>query len=128
MSLLLDPRLKNCRCIFFDELKLSASIGIHPEEKLKKQLLNINLEVYINESDSSSLNDNIKDVLDYDLIREGIIKIVNSKHFFLQETLIDKIASFCVEIENVKMTKINISKPEAYKDCKAVGIELIKWK
>ena len=82
MSLLLDPRLKNCRCIFFDELKLSASIGIHPEEKLKKQLLNINLEVYINESDSSSLNDNIKDVLDYDLIREGIIKIVN-KHYQL---------------------------------------------
>ncbi len=128
MSLLLDSRLKNCRCIFFDELKLSASIGIHPAEKEKKQIVNVNLEVYINKNNSSSENDDINDVLDYDQIREGITKIVSSKHFFLQETLIDEIADFCCAIKNVKMTKINISKPEAYQNCKAVGIELVKWK
>ena len=128
MSLLLDSRLQNCRCIFFDELELYASIGIHPAEKRKKQIVNVNLEVYINKNHSLSVNDNINDVLDYDLIREGITKIVSSKHFSLQETLIDEIANFCCEIKNVKMIKINISKPEAYKNCKAVGIELIKWK
>ena len=73
-------------------------------------------------------SDSINEVLDYDTIREGIQKIVNRKHFYLQETLITEISSFCIKQRNVTATRIKIAKKNAYENCDAVGIELVSWK
>ena len=72
MSILLNPKLKNCRCIFFEEIKCMASIGIHPHELSSKQEVAICIEIYINLVNSQSLTDNIKDTLDYDEINSKV--------------------------------------------------------
>ena len=128
MSILLDPKLKNCRCIFFEEIKCMASIGIHPHELSSKQEVAICIEIYINLVNSQSLTDNIKDTLDYDEINSKVKSIVNTKHYSLQETLIDEIAEFCVSLPNVKAARVKTAKTQAYENCKAVGIEVFKWK
>ncbi len=127
MSNLLNENLNNCRCIFFKDIKCSASIGIHPHELESKQELVINLEIYIKISDSASVTDNIKDTLDYDKINDGVIQIVNKKHYSLQETLIDIIADFCISQNNVKAVRVLTAKTQAYKNCGSVGIEVFKW-
>jgi len=128
MSILLNPKLKNCRCIFFEEIKCMASIGIHPHELSSKQEVAICIEIYINLVNSQSLTDNIKDTLDYDEINSKVKSIVNTKHYSLQETLIDEIAEFCVSLPNVKAARVKTAKTQAYENCKAVGIEVFKWK
>ena len=73
---------------------------------------------------ASPKKDSISEVLDYDTIREGIEKIVSRKHFYLQETLINEISSFCIKQKNVTATRIKIAKKNAYKNCD-VGIKLV---
>ena len=128
MSILLDPRLQDCRCIFFEEIKCSASIGIHPHELSSKQEVAIWIEIYIILTKSQSLNDDIKDTLDYDEIDLKVRSIVNTKHYSLQETLIDEIAKFCVSLPSVKAVRVKTAKTQAYENCRAVGIEVFKWK
>ena len=48
--------------------------------------------------------------------------------YFLQETLIDEIADFCVSLPSVKAVRVKTAKTQAYENCKAVGIEVFKWK
>ncbi|OUV03318.1 MAG: hypothetical protein CBC42_02340 [Betaproteobacteria bacterium TMED82] len=128
MSLLTTKEFTDCRCIFFDELELSARIGVHPEEQNRTQKILVWLKLYLPQKNASSPSDNIKHVLDYDNVRAGITAIVSERHFYLQETLIDKIAAFCIELRNIKAVEVKIAKVEAYENCKAVGIEVIKWK
>ena len=128
MSLINHPKLSNHLCIFFDKLEFQTSIGIHEHEMRKKQSVIICIEMYFPLSSASPKKDSISEVLDYDTIREGIEKIVNRKHFYLQETLINEISSFCIKQRNVTATRIKIAKKNAYKNCEAVGIELVSWK
>jgi dihydroneopterin aldolase len=127
MTLLQHPKLENHRCIFFDQLELSVSIGIHAHEKEKKQPVLIWLEMYFPLKLSSPKNDSIDEVLDYDLVRSGIRSIAEKKHFFLQETLSEEISKFCIKLANVSAIKLKIAKKEAYNDCKSVGVETVTW-
>ena len=128
MSLINHPKLSNHLCIFFDKLEFQTSIGIHEHEMQKKQSVIICIEMYFPLSSASPKKDSINEVLDYDTIREGIEKIVSRKHFYLQETLINEISGFCIKQKNVTATRIKIAKKNAYKNCDAVGIELVSWK
>ena len=110
-----------------------SSIDLHRAENKfiemqKKQSVIICIEIYFPLSSASPKKDSISEVLDYDTIREGIQKIVNRKHFYLQETLINEISIFCIKQKNVTATRIKIAKKNAYKNCEAVGIELVSWK
>ena len=128
MSLINHPKLSNHLCIFFDKLEFQTSIGIHEHEIQKKQSVIICIEMYFPLSSASPKKDSISEVLDYDTIREGIQNIANRKHFYLQETLISEISSFCTKQKNVTATRIKIAKKNAYENCEAVGIELVSWK
>ena len=128
MSLINHPKLSNHLCIFFDKLEFQTSIGIHEHEMQKKQSVIICIEMFFPLSSASPKKDSISEVLDYDTIREGIEKIVSGKHFYLQETLINEISSFCIKQKHVTATRIKIAKKNAYKNCEAVGIELVSWK
>ena len=89
MSILLNPRLKDCRCIFFEEIKCMASIGIHPHELSSEQEVVIWIEIYIDLINSQSLTDSIEDTLDYDEINSKVKFIVNTKNVFLEVALFD---------------------------------------
>ena len=128
MSLLIDPRLQDCRCIFFEEVKCQVSIGIHPQELRTRQELVVWIEIYIKIINSQSNSDNIKDTLNYDEIILKVRTILTGKHYHLQETLIDEVAHYCSSLPNVKAARIRTAKTQAYKDCKAVGIEVFAWK
>ena len=66
-------------------------------------------------------------VTDYDQIRNGIVQLATSRHFNLQETLIDLIAEFCLSLANVRAVRIETQKPDIYPDCKTVGVEVFRW-
>ena len=65
---------------------------------------------------------------DYDEINNQVDLIVNTKHYHLQETLVDKIINFCISLPNVKAARVKTSKTQAYSNCDAVGIEVFKWR
>jgi len=119
--------LTDCRRIFIHDLSIEASIGFHEFEKQARQRVLISIDVYIPIANSTSGRDDVRDVTDYDQIRSGIIQLATSRHFNLQETLIDAIAEFCLAMTNVRAVRIESQKPDIYPDCKTVGVEVFRW-
>lgn len=87
MSTLLDPRLVGCRRLYLRNLELPVRIGAHDFEKRAAQRLRINVDLYVRLADSSSRNDELRDVVDYDFIRNSVLTRLERGHIHLQETL-----------------------------------------
>lgn len=112
------------RRIFFSQLSLDARIGILEHELRATQPLHIDAEFDVDIT--HEVNDqNIQSVLDYRLLRAAIVDECTRAHVNLLETLSDRVvARILHEFAEVQRVKIRISKPLAFSDCAAVGIEL----
>lgn len=124
---LIDPRLADCRRIFLNDFSIEASIGFHDFEKQARQRILISVDLFVPIAQSTSSRDEVDDVLDYDFIRQQVARIAQSRHFNLQETLIDEIAALCLSQPLVRAVRVESQKPDVYPDCKTVGIEIFRW-
>lgn len=125
--MLADPRLTACRRIFLKDFSIDASIGFHDFEKQARQRVLVSVDLFVPIEQSTSNQDDVADVLDYDFIRNGIAAIAQSRHFNLQETLIDEICALCLAQPQIKAVRVESQKPDVYPDCKTVGIEVFRW-
>ncbi len=125
--MLADPRLNHCRRIFLKDLSIDASIGFHDFEKQARQRVLVSVDLFLPIEQSTSPHDDVADVLDYDFIRESIVAIAQSRHFNLQETLIDEISALCLAQPRIQAVRVESQKPDVYPDCKTVGIEVFRW-
>ena len=125
--MLTDSRLADCRRIFLRDFAVDASIGFYDFEKKARQRILISVDLFVAIGASTSASDDVKDVLDYDFLRQGISRIAQSRHFNLQETLIDEICSLCLSQPGVRAARVESQKPDVYPDCKTVGIEVFRW-
>ena len=125
---LLDPRLVDCRRIFLNDFSIEASIGFHDFEKQAPQRILISVDLFVPIAQSTSSRDEVDDVLDYDFIRQQVARIAQSRHFNLQETLIDEIAALCLSQSSVRAVRVESQKPDVYPDCEAVGVEVFGLK
>src|SRR5690625_434251 len=67
----------------------------------------------------------ISSVLDYRLLRHQIIEICTTQHVDMFETLVESLCESILErFPTIIWLKIRISKPQAFVDCAAVGIEM----
>ena len=112
------------RRIFFNQLALDARIGILEHELRATQPLHIDAEFDVDIT--QEVNDqNIQSVLDYRLLRDVIVDECTRTHINLLETLSERVVQRVLnEFPPVQTVKIRISKPLAFSDCAAVGIEL----
>jgi len=109
------------RRLFLRDLKLQVSIGIHDFELEKPQTVIVNVDLFLADPKKAH-GDDIANVLDYDKIHDGIVKLAKSRHFNLQETLVDAILDLCMASPEVAMALVSTEKPDVYKDCR-VGYE-----
>lgn len=128
MSELLDPRLGDCRRIFLHDFTLEVSIGFHDFEREARQRVVINVDLFVLLSASTPAADHVGEVLDYDFIRHGIADWAGSRHFNLQETLLDGIVDICFAQPAVRAVRASTQKPDVYPDCRTVGIEVFRFR
>jgi len=113
------------RRIFLKNLRVHASIGIHLKELMAKQLVLVNIDLYV-DANARPLTDDIESVLDYDFLREEIRNLAATRHFHLQETLCEEIMKVCLSKAEVLAARVSTEKPGAYLDCDAVGCEIFR--
>ena len=128
MTFLLDPRLADCRRIFLHGLSLDMSIGFHDFEREARQRVLINVDLFVPLHASTSDRDDVCDVLDYDFIRREIDVWAESRHFNLQETLLEGIVDICFAQPSVRAVCASTEKPDVYPDCRTVGIEVFRFR
>lgn len=128
MSLLLYPELRDCRCLFLRDFITPAYIGVYDSEKGIPQRVRINIELYIPLSASTPHQDQLDEVIDYDVMRETVVNRLSQGHIQLQETLCDDIVSTLLALSSVKAVRMTSEKLDVYLDCNAVGVEVFRIK
>ena len=114
------------RKIFLRDFRLPVSIGIHDFEKEGPQTVVVNVDLELAPADKAH-NDRIGNVLNYDVVHDGIVALAASRHFNLQETLVDAILDLCLGHSDVVEARVSTEKPDVYKDCR-VGYEAVRRK
>jgi dihydroneopterin aldolase len=112
------------RRIFIRDFRLQVSIGIHDFEKEGPQTVVVNVDLLLG-PDEKAHNDRIANVLNYDVVHEGIMALAKSRHFNLQEALVDAILDLCLAQPGVIEARVSTEKPDVYKDCR-VGYEAVR--
>lgn len=92
-------------------IETSASIGIHGFEQAARQKLMVSVTLMLNPPPAG---DTIAGVQDYDFVREGVLALVNGRHFNLQETLCGEILDLCLRQPGVLGAVVQTDKPDVY--------------
>jgi dihydroneopterin aldolase len=98
-------------------------IGIYDHERATPQRVLIDAELLLSPV-SEPMSDDVDDSLNYDVIRETIVKIVASRHFDLQETLARELFDALRMLDGVIALRVRTAKPDAYPDCKHIAYQL----
>ena len=109
--------------ILINDLNLNAIFGFYDYEKIKEQELVFNLKLYIKSGDHQDKK--LDQIVDYDKIIYAIKNILKNKINFL-ETLAEKIIDEIFSNRRIFKIYLKIEKPQAIKECKSVGYEIIK--
>jgi dihydroneopterin aldolase len=112
------------RHIFIRDFRLQVSIGIHDFEKTGPQSVIVNVDLMLAPADKPHA-DRIANVLNYDIVHDGIVALAGSRHFNLQETLVEAILDLCLAQPGVLEARVSTEKPDVYKDCR-VGYEAVR--
>jgi 7,8-dihydroneopterin aldolase/epimerase/oxygenase len=109
------------RRLFIRDFRLQVSIGIHDFEKQAPQTVVVNVDLALAAPEKAH-NDRIANVLNYDTVHDGIMALAKSRHFNLQETLVEAILELCLAQPGVIEARVSTEKPDVYEDCR-VGYE-----
>ncbi|MEH3120521.1 MAG: dihydroneopterin aldolase [Sphingomonas phyllosphaerae] len=109
--------------IILDDLAVQMRLGIHPHEAAPQRVLvSVRLTV---DYPATPGADTIAEVLDYDTIRDGIHALAAGDGFALQETLVERVAAFCLADPRVREVRVRSMKPDVYPDAR-VGCEIVR--
>ena len=114
------------RHVFIRDLILPCSIGVHRHEKDAEQRVRINLDLAVSEGDRP-INDDIRNVICYEELAEGIEEIVRRGHINLVETLAENIADMCLRDRRVQSARVRIEKLDILNDAESVGVEIERF-
>ncbi len=111
--------------LFVRDLVIGCAIGVHAHERGREQRVRINVEVEVSANHGPRpINDDIRRVMSYEKIVEGIRRIAASGHINLVETLAERIAQHCLENRRALAVRVRVEKLEVYEDAESVGCEL----
>jgi dihydroneopterin aldolase len=103
-------------------LQLPVSIGIHAFEKTGPQPFRLDLRLAL-DPDYRTRHDAISETVDYDALRAQVSALVRSRHFNLQETLVQEVIDICFGLDTrVRAVDVRSAKTAVYPDCDSVGL------
>lgn len=111
------------RRVLIRDLEIVASVGVFEHEKRYQQRIVVSLELDVAD-DYDGRSDRLEHVLDYAVVVDGTVRLVQAEHVHLIETLAERIAAFCLADPRVLAVKVKIEKPDVLPQVRSVGIEI----
>lgn len=100
--------------LFIKDLIIEAKHGVHDHEKRTKQRFLISVELSVDLSRAAS-SDNLADSLDWSVLRDEIVTIVQTNSFNLIERMAQVISQAMVKHRGVSEVSVTIDKLDAFK-------------
>jgi 7,8-dihydroneopterin aldolase/epimerase/oxygenase len=117
---------RRVRHVFIRNLMVPCSIGVHRHEKAAEQRVRINLDLAVTEDDRP-IDDDIRNVINYEHLARGVERICNRGHVNLVETLAENIAAMCLEDGRVRSARVRVEKLDILDDAESVGVEIERF-
>ena len=109
--------------IHLEGLEVVMGLGIHDHERAAPQ--RVTIDVSMDCRYGTTPEDRIGAVVDYDFLREGIVRLAASRHFELQETLCEEVAALALTDPRVRLVRVRSLKPDIYPDAR-IGCEILR--
>jgi dihydroneopterin aldolase len=109
-----------------EDLRLEASIGILDFELERRQTVHVSVTVFARLSWDRT--DRISQVLDYDYLRSGITKLIEDRHFNLQETLCEAVLDLALAPEKALAAAVEVKKTDVYANAQSIGCTMFRRK
>lgn len=107
--------------ILLDGLEVTMGLGIHDAERAAPQRVMLSVSMTCRYDGTPA--DRIDAVVDYDFLRETILRVTASRHFELQETLCEEVAALALSDPRVAEVQVRSMKLDIYPDAR-VGCEI----
>jgi dihydroneopterin aldolase len=111
--------------IRLDGLEVVMGLGIHDHEPATPQ--QVKIDVAMTCAYAGPPEDRIDAVIDYDFLRKGIHKLVELRHFELQETLCEAVAALALADPRVRQVRVRSMKLHVYPDAR-IGCEIVRFR
>jgi len=103
-------------------LVLDCNIGVFEEEKLRTQRVRFNVEVSVYPTPHTK-SDNVEHIVNYDMIVEGIRRVISEGHINLLETLAERVAEECLADRRAAKVHILVEKLDRLEGA-SLGVEI----
>ena len=114
--------------VFIRDLVLPVFIGIHGFEREAPQPVRFNIDLAADDADHPS-SDSIGDVVDYEIITNGIRSIIDEGHVKLVETIAERIAEMALATNNrIRSVRVRVEKLEIVAEAESVGVEIERFR
>lgn len=111
--------------ILIKDLVVEGILGIKPDERVNKQQLLVNAELFTDTSRAAETDD-INDAVNYRTITKKMIAHIEVGEPMLVERLVQELADVCLEDERVQKVTITVEKPGALRFARSVGIRITR--
>jgi dihydroneopterin aldolase len=101
-----------------------CSIGVLEHEHVTPQRVRVGVEADV--VDPGAFRDDLRKVLNYDVVVKGIRGIVSEGHIALVETLAERIAEVCLQDRRVTRVTVSVEKLDVYPHSEGVGASLTR--
>jgi dihydroneopterin aldolase len=112
--------------IFLDSLEVMADIGFHDFEVGVPQRLLVSVEIWLDHIPPADCDDPAF-AWDYDFIREQVQEMATARRYNLQESMAHAIYDRVAALRGVRALRVVTSKPDVYREARAVGVELASF-
>jgi dihydroneopterin aldolase/D-erythro-7,8-dihydroneopterin triphosphate epimerase len=111
--------------IHIRDLKLRTRVGIRDweKEKLQDVVIDVTLEADLAEG---ARTDDIDDTVDYKVVKDRIVDLVEGSQYDLLEALASDIAELCLKPDRVESVTVTVDKPGALRFSDSVAVEITR--
>ena len=109
------------RTVFVRDLVVGASIGVYKHERRAAQPVRINIDLTV---EHGPIGDDVRNVVDYQKVIDGVGAIIADGHINLVETLAERIAAMCLADGRVAVARVRVEKLNVAPEATAVGVEI----
>jgi D-erythro-7,8-dihydroneopterin triphosphate epimerase len=109
--------------IHIRDLAAECIIGTEPKERTDKQTVVFNLALECSLS-KAGRSDRIDHTVNYKLVRDRIVRMVEASEYELIESLAEKVAELCLEDRRILRFSVTVDKPGALTRARSVAVEV----
>lgn len=121
------PNARACRrLVFVRGLEVQALLGVHPHERTARQRVVIGVDPSVEEDTApGSIGlDELHRMVDYERVVNLVRAEAGGGHTLLVETLAEWIAAAVLDDPRIRRARVNVEKPDAFRDVAAVGVSV----